>query len=369
MVSHELRTPLTPALIAAARLAGSTELPEQARSLAATIRRNNEIEAHLIDDLLDIARVGRGGIELRRETVDVHRTIRDALDICAPTANARHVAVQVALDARTHHADADEARLRQVFWNLLTNAIKFTEPGGSILARTTNTADDLLRVTIRDSGSGMDAATLAGLFSPFDADERMRTEDSRKGLGLGLMICKAIVDAHGGHIWAMSDGPGRGSIFETELPVFRTMAANVTESDAPGDLQTIPDRRLRVLVIEDDVDTGAMLEHFLRHQDCEVEVAPRLDAALRRLGDGWDVVVSDIGLPDGSGLEIARHARGLVRRARLIALSGFGAPADVNASRDAGFDVHLVKPLDFDEFLEAVRGTSHTRSAGPERGG
>jgi two-component system, chemotaxis family, CheB/CheR fusion protein len=355
MVSHELRTPLTPALIAAARLARWGDLPEHARKLAIVVKRNVEIEARLIDDLLDIARLGRGRLELRRETVDVHRAVRDALDVCAPPAEAKRMTLRADLGAPVHHARADESRLRQVFWNLLTNAVRFTDPGGSILVRTTNTAEDLLRVTVVDTGAGMDADALAGLFSPFEPADHLAIHESRHGLGLGLTICKGIMDAHGGHIWAMSEGPGRGSTFEIELPAFRPVPEDVPERRLvnPGG-QPRRAGRLRVLVIEDDVDTSTMLEMFLAQEDCEVAVASRLEAGVRRLREGWDVVVSDIGLPDGSGLDIARRARALLPRPRLIALSGYGSTVHVTASRDAGFDDHLVKPVDFDRFLDAI---------------
>jgi two-component system CheB/CheR fusion protein len=360
MVSHELRTPLTPALIAASRLAGWSDLPAHARNLADAIRRNIEIEARLIDDLLDIARISRGTLELRREDCDVHRALGEAIRTCASTADARRVFVRADLGAGVHHANADEARLRQVFWNLLNNAIKFSEPGGTILVRTTSATDDLLRITVRDNGAGMDRDAVATLFSPFEPADHTNTRGSRHGLGLGLTICKGIVDAHGGHIWATSDGPGQGSTFEVELPAFRTFAPASREREAEPAGGRSRNDHLRILVIEDDPDTSTMMQLFLSQDDHCVELAVGLHSGVQRLAEGWDVIVSDIGLPDGSGLDVARRARALSPRPRLIALSGYGSANDVRASQMAGFDEHLIKPIDFDRLLEAI----HIRAAG-----
>ena len=204
MLSHELRTPLTPALFAACRLLDQ-DIPDHIRRFADVIKRNVEIEARLINDLLDVTRIVRGRFEVELAVVDVEPIIRECVDICAPSATARHVTVTTAFEATSHHVRGDDGRLRQVFWNLLANAIKFTD-GGTVDIRTTNDESQALRVTFADTGIGMDQDRIQHLFSPF---ERVELENqSRSGLGLGLAICKGIIDAHGGSIWASSRGIG-----------------------------------------------------------------------------------------------------------------------------------------------------------------
>jgi PAS domain S-box-containing protein len=355
-VSHELRTPLTPALFAASRLASWEALPRTARKLGATIKRNIEFEARLIDDLLDVARINRGRMSLQLDTVDVHEVLRQALEICSPFAGEKAVTVTAHLAAEAHHVNGDRGRLRQVFWNVLNNAIKFSEAGGSVVVRSVNEPEAVLRVSVRDSGVGIDATEIEKLFAPFD--RRPVDKESRMGLGLGLSICKGIVAAHGGQIWAMSDGPGRGATFAVELATAAEQAEEI-EDGAPAVAVegTREAQRLRVLVIEDDADSSQMLALFLSEHGHDVEVASSLRVAIGRLDEHWDVVLSDIGLPDGSGLEVARHARRMVQPPqRLIAFSGYGSDDDITASREAGFDEHVVKPIDLDQLLSTLSG-------------
>jgi signal transduction histidine kinase len=214
-VSHELRTPLTPALVAAHRLAAWEGLPRAVIELAATIKRNIEFEARLVDDLLDVASINRDRIRLRLDTIDAHDVIQEAIRICVPIAETKDVRIGATLLADRHHVTADRARLRQVFWNLLTNAIKFSDRGGEILVSSANPSSAVVRVSVRDTGAGMDATVLHNLFAPFD--HRADEYETRAGLGLGLAICKGIVAAHRGQIRASSEGPGRGSTFAVEL--------------------------------------------------------------------------------------------------------------------------------------------------------
>ena len=357
-VSHELRTPLTPALFAASRLAAWDDIPDEARTLAATVQRNIEYEARLIDDLLEVARISRERISLELQIIDVHEVIADAVRICGPLAASRDVALAAHLVATSHHARADGARLRQVFWNLLNNAIKFTDAGGRVMVRTANASDAVIRVSIRDSGTGMEPHVLQNLFAPFD--QGFQGRESRAGLGLGLAICKGLVGAHGGQISAASDGPGRGSTFAVDLA---TSPAPQPEEAGPArpERDAAPDEDAepapRVLVIEDDRDSREMLALFLSQSGYGVEAVSSLGAGMTRLDDNWDIVVSDIGLPDGSGLEVARRASRLPHRPRrLIALTGYGSSDDVRASRQAGFDDHVVKPVDLDGLLSTLNG-------------
>jgi CheY-like chemotaxis protein/nitrogen-specific signal transduction histidine kinase len=358
IVSHELRTPLTPALFAASRLTSWDGLPEQAKRLAGTIKRNIEFEARLIDDLLDVARINRNRITLRLGTCDAHEVVQEAAAICAAAAQAKQVTVSTNLLADAHHVHADRARLRQVFWNLLNNAIKFTDAGGSVVIRSSVVRDGVLSVSIRDTGAGMAADVLENLFAPFDRQligARPVDQESRAGLGLGLAICKGIIGAHGGQIWATSEGPGHGSTFGVEITTVPAAAADEHLMTVSRESPRAAVRPLRMLVVEDDADSSEMLATFLSHYGHHVELASSVAVALGRLEEHWDVILSDIGLPDGSGLEIARRAREMPQRPqRLIAFTGYGSSDDVTASREAGFDDHVVKPIDLDRLLSAL---------------
>jgi PAS domain S-box-containing protein len=351
-VSHELRNPLTPALMAASTLAGWPELPDHVRQMAVIIKRNIQLEARLIDDLLDVARATRGQLELRVQVHDVHVILHQAMDAVAGAARARSITITEDFHQGPRHVRADDVRLQQVFWNLLNNAVKFSEPGGQVLVRTSAGADDVLVVTVRDYGTGIDAPTLERLFTPF---EQPRVPvGGIAGLGLGLSIARNIVDLHGGQIWASSEGPGTGATFEVQLPLVKCDAvetAKLAES-APRPKSTA---KGEALIIEDHPDSGAMLSACLSQEGYAVTVVSTLAQGLSQLRKHWDVVLSDIGLGDGTGLDIARSASASRRPPlHLIALSGFGTVADIQASHDAGFDHHLVKPVDPAQLLKLL---------------
>jgi PAS domain S-box-containing protein len=357
-VSHELRNPLSPALLAATGLSDWPELPSGARQLAAIIKRNIELEARLIDDLLDVARVSRGQLDLRLKTVDLHRVVLEAVNACSALADARRVSVAVELQATSRHTRGDEVRLRQVVWNLLSNAIKFSEPSGTVLVRSVNAESGAVLLTVRDYGAGMDAATLEALFSPF---ERPRSPSGgRAGLGLGLTIARGIIEGHGGRIWASSPGPDQGSLFEVELASVAAPPAQAVPPPAvpqqPVDDFALVGRegtksRGRVLIVEDHRDTGMLISLFLSSHGFEVTCVQTLADALASLDQEWDTIVTDLGLPDGNGLEICRRARAMGRPLKLFVLSGYGSADDIAASLAAGCDEHLVKPIDLKRLL------------------
>jgi PAS domain S-box-containing protein len=351
MLSHELRTPLTPALFAASRLI-EADMPDPARRLGELIKRNIQNEARLIDDLLDVSRIERGCLALTLGPVDVHGTVREALEACRPLLGSKAISFGSSLNARRHYVHGDAGRLRQVVSNLLTNAIKFTD-GGSIHVETANDESGGLRVSVRDTGVGLDAMALNGLFKSF---ERHRGEGSRGGLGLGLAICRGVVDAHRGRIWATSEGAGRGATFEVELPTIAAPSNGKgrvepeAEDPRPADV-----RAMRILIVEDDNDTAAILQDLLRQDGHMLDVVHSLRDARRRTHQPWDVVISDLGLPDGSGFDVARSFQRVSPRPRLIALSGFGSEADVSATTAAGFERHFVKPIDLSQIRDALR--------------
>jgi PAS domain S-box-containing protein len=351
-LSHELRTPLTPALNATTLLLNVAGLPREAERLVAMIRRNIELEVRLIEDLLDVTRIGRSKLRLERSTLDFHALLSDALRMVAPEADARRLTVTSELDAGRAFVDGDPIRLRQVVWNLINNAVKFTPSGGQILVRTSNDESGTLKFTVSDTGIGFEPDAVSRLFVPFEQESH---SGANRGLGLGLAICQGIVEAHGGRIWARSAGPGQGSTFEVELA---TLSPDLLKQERTVPVSRTPivgdnGDRLRILVVEDDRDSAETLASLLGLHGHSVETASRLEEGIKRCDEAWDVIITDIGLPDGSGLALARHVRGRPGGPRsLVALSGFGTASDIDASQQAGFDVHLTKPVDISRVLD-----------------
>ena len=348
VLSHELRTPLTPALFAASRLLES-DMPDRARQLASVIKRNIQSEARLIDDLLDVSRIERGCLELSFSTIDVHAVLQMAVEACRPLIGDKPLSLVTWADAARHHVQGDPGRLRQVFCNLLTNAIKFTD-GGNIAIHSTNDVSGSVRISISDAGIGLETTKLDGLFKSF---EQHRGSSSRGGLGLGLAICRGVVEGHHGRIWATSAGPGLGCTFEVELPTVRPAPAR-TDGVVVRARPQNPER-MRILIVEDDDDTAAILRELLGQEGHTPDVVHSVTEARRHAAERWDIVISDLGLPDGSGFDVARHFSGVTPRPRLIALSGYGGETDVSASSAAGFERHLVKPIDLAELRHALQ--------------
>jgi signal transduction histidine kinase len=358
MLSHELRTPLTPALAAASMLQSDPALSDEARGDVEMIRRNIELEVRLIDDLLDLTRISKGKIEFRFETENLHQLLHGAIDICRDDVAAKGLTLRTDLRARRLHVGADGARLRQVFWNLLKNAVKFTPAGGEITVRTSDDENDRVMVDVVDTGTGIDPDVLPQVFDAFQQGGLSVTR-SFGGLGLGLAISKALVEAHHGTIRALSDGRGRGATFRVTLPTVSAPAAPLAARlDGSGrddhPITSHVTRRLEILLVEDHDDTARMLKRLLDGSGHHVRTADTVHAALAVAdAEPVDIVVSDLGLPDGTGFELMRQ---LVQRHHLkgIALSGFGTDQDVARSREAGFACHLTKPVDFQRLEEAI---------------
>jgi signal transduction histidine kinase/CheY-like chemotaxis protein len=351
MLSHELRTPLSPVLHATTLL-DVESCPEPMRSTLATIRRNVQLEARLIDDLLDLARIRNGKVQLQLEPVDAHDLLRRAVEICEADIRARDLRLTLDLRAKNPLLEADPARIQQIFWNLISNAVKYSTPEGSITLRTEDDENaGSLRVEVIDSGVGIEPDRLESIFDAFEQAQSGRAG----GLGLGLAICRALVAFHGGRIEAQSPGKGQGSTFTVTLPVAHNLP--VSHPDAPVALPQTPTKGFRLLLVEDHEDTAATLGRLLSQSGYTVQTAATFDAALRQLEEAeFDLLVSDIGLPDGSGLELMPKfldaAAG--RPIAGIALSGFGMPEDLERSRAAGFEVHLTKPVDFGLLRKAL---------------
>jgi signal transduction histidine kinase/ActR/RegA family two-component response regulator len=367
-LSHELRTPLTPILATATAMLEDPTTPDPFRTVLEMIRRNVTLEARLIDDLLDLTRIRRGKLYLERAIIDAHELVHQVVEICREDLRSRQLRLTVDLAARRHHVNADSARLQQVLWNLIKNAIKFTPPGGGVTVRsrepdgnTRGAAHTGLILEVSDTGIGIEPDLLPRIFEVFE--QGGSSSASRPGgLGLGLMISRSIVEQHGGRLTAASGGKELGATFTVELP---TVAAPIPTP--PGDLPlptvAIPGRPLTILLVEDNADTLNYLARMLTLRGHDVHTAASLASALRVASQvAYDVLVSDIELPDGNGLELIRTLR-TSRAVSGIALSGFGSSEDIELSRSAGFAEHLTKPVVFGRLEEAIQQVAAGRRA------
>ena len=345
-LSHELRTPLTPALAAASYLADHAEkLPAEFSEELDTIRRNVQLEARLIDDLLDLTRISRGKIELDFDRVDAHKVIREAIDISQEYITGKRLKVSATFAADKHHIWADRIRIEQVFWNLISNAAKFTASDGRIEIRTSNDERNHFVFEITDTGIGIDAKWQSSLFKPFEQADVLVTRQFG-GLGLGLAIAKHIVDLHDAAISVHSRGRSHGTTFRV---TFDVMQDRVGRSRVAARTPHKRTKSLRILLVEDHGDTRQTLSRLLKHFGHNISEADCTQRALEIMrSQVFDVVLSDIGLPDGSGYEVISQAK-REQRVKGVALTGFGTDEDIRRGREAGFDFHLTKPVDFHE--------------------
>ena len=345
-LSHELRTPLTPALAAASYLEDNAEkLPPDFLEDVEIIKRNVQLQARLIDDLLDLTRIARGKLHLELEDCDAHEIIHNALETANSAIEAKQLKVSTDLEAKEYRILADCIRLQQVFWNLINNAVKFTSKAGQITIRTFNDKQARLNFEVTDTGIGIEPQRLASLFQPFEqADPSVSRQFG--GLGLGLAISKRLVDLHHGTIEAESRGRSFGATFKVTLGTLPAGAGDRGRNSAIAGKTSKP---LHILLVEDHKDTRRTLSRLLTHFGHEVVTAGNVRTATEVMGsDHIDVVLCDIGLPDGSGYEVASQARAK-GQVKAIALTGFGTEDDVRRSKEAGFDFHLVKPVNFQE--------------------
>jgi two-component system CheB/CheR fusion protein len=356
VLSHELRTPLTPVLATLELLQSEAHLDHETRQSLELIQRNAELEARLIDDLLDLTRIARGKIELNRRHVPLCEVILHAVEVCRTDLEARrlHFAIDMG-EAAPYFVEADSARLQQVFWNLLKNAIKFTPQGGRVDVRCQPLNANQVIAEVSDNGSGIEPEALGRIFKPFEQATESITRHFG-GLGLGLAISKALVEMHGGTIEAHSAGRGKGATFRLRLPLAgpagKPVSAPVGEPSVGG---KPPARPLNVLLVEDHGDTARIMSRLLARQGYRVKTAADVATAIElAVQQEFDLLVSDLGLPDRSGLDLIRELRSRGQRLPAIALSGYGQEEDVRRSHEAGFDAHLIKPVDFEQFYRTV---------------
>ena len=345
MLSHELRTPLTPVLASALELENEPDVRQDVRESLQMIRRNVELEARLIDDLLDLTRIDRGKVQLNFEVVDAHTLLENALEICQPEIDRKHLRRSSDLAAQKVYMRADPARLQQIFWNLINNAVKFTPRNGQIAITTSNDSDGQLRVKIADTGMGIEPEALPKIFDAFEQGGRTQLG----GLGLGLAISKTLVEAHKGTITAQSAGRNKGSMFALVFPTCEKVEAQIAPALSPRFAERQP---MRILLVEDHEDTNRSLTSLLRRRGYQVQSALTFQSALELSAkEEFDVLISDLGLPDGNGIDLIQK---LASKPPLgIALTGFGMEQDIRKSREVGFQHHLVKPIDLNK-LDAL---------------
>jgi PAS domain S-box-containing protein len=357
MLAHELRNPLAPICHALTVQSRSADL-EVWTEMRQAMERQVQHLVRLVDDLLDVSRLTTGRITLRREPVDVRDIVAGALETCREAIEIKGHRVTARVSSEPLVVDGDRIRLVQILTNILNNAVKFTEPGGQIDIGAARSGD-AVELCVRDSGVGIAEDRLPRIFDLFSQSDPSPNR-VHGGLGVGLTLARRLVDMHAGELTASSAGPGRGSEFRIALPALKT--APVRQADSPLQPPAAATKRptavraRRVLIVDDHVDATRALKRLLLVMGHEVTVAHDGKSGIEMASrDRPDVILLDIGLPQMDGYSVARHLRSLPHfvTTRIIALTGYGAEEARQNVRRAGFDEHLIKPVDADE-LEAA---------------
>lgn len=360
MLGHELRNPLA-ALCSAGNLLASQAVADSQKAWAAgVIQRQGRAMMHLVNDMLDIARITSGSIELSRQTVSLKTVVQSAVEVCQPIVDERRHSLSVSLPDEPVILYADPTRLSQVIENIVINAAKFTAPGGGIKLKATTTADRV-SLSIKDNGRGIPTAMLGSLFDMFVQGPASGNQ-RHNGLGVGLSVVRRLVELHGGSVRAISDGMA-GSEFVVELPLGATTSAANAANVSPAPPVLLPKR---ILVIDDNADASEALAMLLAIGNHQVQTCrDGISGIAAAATFGPDVVLLDIGLPDMDGYEVARKLRESETNQNviLIAITGYGMPSDRVRSAEAGFDHHLTKPVDPEELIRLF-GTPTERVSG-----
>ena len=355
MLAHELRNPLAP-ISAAADLLKLGKLDDACvRQTSELIGRQVKHMTSLVDDLLDVSRVTRGLVDLRKAPVDIRDIVRDALEQVNPLMISRRHHLTLQLPPEIAVVMGDQKRLVQVIGNLLTNAAKYTHEGGNILFKAEVVPGQVV-LTVEDDGIGMAPGLVGRVFDLFAQAERT-SDRSSGGLGLGLALVKSLVELHGGEVTCRSKGPGKGSRFTVCLPLAAPAAALLRGRNAGAPLRSI--KPLKIMLVDDNLDAAEMLSMFLEASGHQIIVEHGSRRALERAQvELPDVCLLDIGLPEMDGNELAQRLRGISTTAGivLIAVTGYGQDRDREASMAAGFDHHLVKPVDTDRLATVLAG-------------
>jgi len=352
MLAHELRNPIAPIRYAAERLGMAAVTPERLLWARDVIARQTEQLTRLVDDLLDASRIARGKVTLNLDPLDVDAVVSRAVDALRPIIESRRQDLRITRSGGRLRVRGDATRLTQAISNLLHNAAKFTPEGGRISIdvgrEQASDGASLVRIAVTDDGIGITPGVLPDIFKPFSQAESAPGR-AQGGLGIGLTLVRSFVEMHGGTVTGASEGSGRGSTFVVRLPLLAEPTAAQPEAGAPPIAVAVTPRRL--LVVDDNRDVAETLSLWLEDAGHEVRVA-HTGAEAVRLAESFrpEVLFVDIGLPDGSGYELARRLRVLpeLRGSMLIAVTGYGQENDRRRSKEAGFDLHWLKPLTAD---------------------
>jgi PAS domain S-box-containing protein len=375
VLAHELRNPLAPIRNAAHLLAVATPGAEEFEVARLAIDRQSAQLMRIVDDLLDIGRITRGALSLHPQRVDLRDIVARAIEAARPGIDSAGHQLSIHLPPEPVFLQADELRVTQALTNVLNNAARYTDAGGKIALSLRREATDQnyneeanqlawASLSVRDTGRGIDPEFIASIFGMF-VQGRHAADRSQGGLGVGLALARAIIELHHGTIEAQSEGAGKGSEFIIKLPVEAARPAAAPEQPKPPASGRASVAR-RVLVVDDNVDAAAMLAALIRQLGHQVEIVHDGSAALRAV-EGYrpEVILLDIGMPGMNGFEVAQRLRelGRVPRLRLVAVTGWGKPEDRQRSREAGFDMHLIKPVELSEIQQALllNGASSTK--------
>ena len=374
VISHELRSPLNAILgwnrILALKCGGDPEVT----AITPRIEQSAKAQLKMVNDLLDLGRVSTGKLKVEPRTMQLARITRLAIDGARPAATAKGIEIVTCFAPGAGEMRADPDRLQQVIGNLLSNAIKFTESGGRITVdlREEGTFTEL---TVADTGQGIAPELLPHIFDRFRQGDNTSTRRT-SGLGLGLTLVREIVALHGGSVAAHSDGPGAGATFSVRLPTATAQPlppGGLLTVQLEGAARELPERRqtlegLSILVVDDELEARTVVAEMLRLEGAAVTVTDSAPSALRQLaaqGAHFDIVVTDIGMPMEDGYSLVRKLRAMQvgRRTLAIAVTGYASRSDVAAAMDAGFDLHVPKPVDFETFVPLVRRLAVRRRA------
>lgn len=351
-LSHELRTPLSPIL-------GWTRILRSAKSDPAliakgldAIERNVQLQAHLIDDLLDVSRIVTSKLTIEKEPTDLRSIVNESVETVRDKATTRGISLKVDLPDKPIIVQGSPVRLQQIIWNFLTNAIKFTESGGQINVRSYR-GQEKAHVVVSDTGIGIAPDFLLRIFEPFSQSDTVTNRHG--GLGLGLAIARKLAELHGGQVRAESEGIGKGACFTFVLPCADSNLD--VEQKEEGEITFRYTHKL-VLIIDDSTDTLEMLDLMFTQAGCRVATADSAQAAMRLAKvEAPGIIISDIGVPDVDGFELLARLRSLpgLEKVPAIAVSGYASKEDVARAYDAGFLAHLAKPIDFDKLFKVIQ--------------
>ncbi len=361
-LSHELRTPLTPVVVAASLLEQDGRLPHDVLSDVRMIQRNIAVQSRLIDDLLDLTRIARGKVDLHLQRVPAAELLRQCAGIVAPDIDAAGLRLVTDIDLpETACIHGDSARLHQVVWNVLSNGVKFSPPGGTVRlsARVaTESCPDVVEICVTDDGPGIQPHDLERVFEPFE-----QASAGKGGLGLGLSIARAITELHDGTIRATSAGSGGGTRFAVRFPLAAPPAKPDTAEPDGGSVPHSPgDVGLDILLVEDHEDTASSLVRLLERRGHRVRHTRTCESAVAQWRETpADFVISDLGLPDGTGLDLLAALRAHSPAVRAVCMSGYGMASDIERSKAAGFLAHLIKPVSVQTLEAALQ--AHARPA------